>query len=408
MDRALAGAVDGPSRGGRRLPQGAAAPFQQRYPVRLTSDQQRYLAVRRRAEAILAGVGLVVAALPMLVISAGVAATMGRPVLFTQDRITQDGRVFRLRKFRSMRPPAPGVEDDSDRLVPFGRLLRETSLDELPSLWNILVGDMSIVGPRPLTTDYLGRFSADQFTRHAVPAGLTGYAQVNGRNGLGWEERFAMDQEYVRRVRPALDLRILRDTVTTVLRRSGITDAGGVTMADFPGPQSTVDLVMEGPDESGAWRCVDRNGRTVLEGEAEVRGEVATVSLASEGPAGSTSHDRKDGAAAEFPARTSEPTPLDEALLLVASRLRCTDQVEWAYLDLAAEPSDALAAALERAGYATTESGARFATEERPPWDAERTVPRFLAFLGLPEESAVVAHRPTRAEEGRDDRHVHC
>lgn len=380
MVQPTTGAADGSLRGRRRRPSGVAAAFQQRYPVRLTPEQQRYLAARRRAETVLAGLGLAVAALPMLAISVGVAATMGRPVLFTQDRITQDGRIFRLRKFRSMRPPAPGAEDDRDRLVPFGRLLRETSLDELPSLWNILVGDMSIVGPRPLTTDYLGRFSADQFTRHAVPAGLTGYAQVNGRNGLDWDERFIMDQEYVRRLGLDLDLWILRDTVMTVLRRSGVTDAGGVSMADFPGPQSTVDLVMEGPDENGAWRCVDRDGRTVLQGEAEVHRDLARVRLGPEDPTASSL--------------------LDEALLLVASRLRRTDEVEWAYLEPADDPSAALVAALERAGYTAPDSGVRFPTGERPPLEAGRPAPRFLAFLGLPEEANAIAP-PTCESRGR-------
>ncbi|MBB5832721.1 sugar transferase [Brachybacterium aquaticum] len=373
----------------------AIGPVQHRYPLRLTTQQRRYLARRRRVEAVLAGLGLVVMALPMLIISGGVAMTIGRPVLFTQERITQDGRVFRLRKFRSMRLPVPGAEEDWDRLVPFGRLLRETSLDELPSLWNILVGDMSFVGPRPLPTFYLGRYSADQFTRHAVPAGLTGYAQANGRNGISWEERLAMDQEYVRRVGLAMDLRILRDTVWTVLRRHGVTDEGGVSMALFPGPQSTVDLDMNGPDGQGRWHCADRRGCTVLEGELQVEGDVAWVRL--EGPsadAHAADGSPADGLTADAPVtdegpalatHPSEPTPLDEALLVLASRLRREHEVEWLFLDLSEEPADALGAALERAGFAAPGTGPRFASRRPPPLDLREPVPRLVAFAGPPE-----------------------
>ncbi|HJF49970.1 MAG TPA: sugar transferase, partial [Brachybacterium paraconglomeratum] len=211
-------------------------PIQHLDPIRLSPGQQSYLRRRRRADVVLGSIGLAITALPMLAISAGVMVTMGRPVLFTKERMTQDGRVFRLRKFRSMRAVAPdGSDDDAARLVPFGRMLRETSLDELPSLWNVVRGDMALVGPRPLTTDYSGRFSAEQFARHTVPAGLTGYAQVHGRNSLAWDDRLTMDQEYVRRVGLVLDLRILVDTVTAVLHRRGVTDEDGVSMADFPG-----------------------------------------------------------------------------------------------------------------------------------------------------------------------------
>jgi lipopolysaccharide/colanic/teichoic acid biosynthesis glycosyltransferase len=360
---------DAPGRG--RRARAIVAPVQHLSPIRLSPGQHSYLRRRRRADAVLGGIGLAVSALPMLVISAGVMATMGRPVLFTQERMTQDGRIFRLRKFRSMRAVAPdGSDDDSARLVPFGKLLRATSLDELPSLWNVVRGDMSLVGPRPLTTDYFGRFSADQFARHTVPAGLTGYAQVHGRNALAWDDRLSMDQEYVRRLGLVLDLRILLDTVTTVLRRHGVTDEGGVTMADFPGPQSTSELEMTGPDADGAFVCRDREERSVLEGTATPL-EPGLVELRL----------RLGPGAAE-----AEDALLDEALLLLASRLRVVHEAEWACLAPGEEPGPELTASLARSGYAAPGAPVRYPTAELPPAEVPGGAPAMIAFLGLPEE----------------------
>lgn len=372
-----------PGRG--RRARAIVGPIQHLNPIRLSPRKRSYLRRRRRAEAVLGGIGLAVSALPMLVISAGVMVTMGRPVLFTQERVTQDGRVFLLRKFRSMRQVAPdGSDDDAARLVPFGRLLRETSLDELPSLWNVVRGDMSLVGPRPLTTDYVGRYSADQFARHTVPAGLTGYSQVHGRNALAWDDRLSMDQEYVRRLGLGLDLRILLDTVTAVLRRDGVTDEGGVSMADFPGPQSTTDLDLVGPDAGGAWACRDRQDRVVLEGDATLL-EPSLVQLRIRpGPAG-------DGAA---------DTLLDEALLLLASRLRAVHQAEWACLAPDEEPGPALAASLARSGYAAPGAPVRYPTADLPPATIPGGAPAMIAFLGLPEEGfARPLHLVTDSEE---------
>ncbi len=361
---------------GRRA-RGIVGPIQHLSPIRLAPGQVSYLRRRRRADVVLGGIGLAVSALPMLVISAGVMVTMGRPILFTQERMTQDGRVFRLRKFRSMRAVAPdGSGDDAARLVPFGKLLRETSLDELPSLWNVVRGDMSLVGPRPLTTDYFGRFSADQFARHAVPAGLTGYAQVHGRNALAWDDRLSMDQEYVRRLGPVLDVRILLDTVTAVLRRHGVTDDGGVTMSDFPGPQSTADLELDGPDAEGAWTCRDREDRVVLEGTAALL-EPALVELRI-----------RLGAGAEG----AEAPLLDEALLLLASRLRAVHEAEWACLAPGEEPGPELAAALARSGYAPPGSPVRHPTAVLPPAEVPDGTPAMIAFLGLPEEGFARPH----------------
>ena len=173
---------------GRRM---APDPHQTMQAVHFTRAQLLYLRVRRVMEVILATMGLAVVALPMGLVAIGVLVTMGRPVLFVQERIAQHGNVIRLRKSHSMRTAEviQGSRNDAERLVPFGKFIRATSLDELPSLWNILNGDMSLVGPRPLTTDLLGRYSAEQFTRHAVPAGLTGLAQINGRNATEYYER---------------------------------------------------------------------------------------------------------------------------------------------------------------------------------------------------------------------------
>ena len=169
--------------------------------------------------------------------SAAVALRLGRPVLFRQTRPGRDGKPFEIVKFRTMLPvdPAAGLVDDASRLTPFGRALRSTSLDELPSLWNVVRGDMSLVGPRPLLMEYLSRYSPEQAGRHAVPPGLTGLAQVAGRNDLPWEERLRLDVEYTATRSLGLDLRILARTVVLVCGRTGITGGGSATMPEFLG-----------------------------------------------------------------------------------------------------------------------------------------------------------------------------
>ena len=166
-----------------------------------------------------------------------VARDLGRPILFRQQRPGLHGEPFELVKFRTMRPvdPQQGWTDDASRLTPFGTWLRATSIDELPTLWNVLRGDMSLVGPRPLLMEYLGRYSPEQARRHDVRPGLTGLAQVSGRNGLSWEQKFELDIEYVDRRSLRLDLRILRLTVASVLRRQGITGEGHPTVPEFMG-----------------------------------------------------------------------------------------------------------------------------------------------------------------------------
>jgi lipopolysaccharide/colanic/teichoic acid biosynthesis glycosyltransferase len=174
---------------------------------------------------------------PVLVLVAlAVAVKLGRPVLFIQPRPGRHGRVFELVKFRTMieKTEAHGRQlDDSERLTRFGKVLRSTSLDELPELWNVLRGDMSLVGPRPLLVQYLPRFTPFQARRHEVRPGVTGWAQVNGRNAIDWEDRFALDVWYVDNLSFSLDMRILAATIGHVFRRSGISAEGSATMPEF-------------------------------------------------------------------------------------------------------------------------------------------------------------------------------
>ncbi|UNX55380.1 sugar transferase [Georgenia sp. TF02-10] len=164
-----------------------------------------------------------------------IAATLGRPVLFRQRRPGLHGELFTLVKFRTMHAPSPTRSEDADRLTRLGRALRSTSLDELPTFWNVLKGDMSLVGPRPLLPEYLPLYTARQATRHEVRPGLTGLAQVNGRNALSWEDRLELDAQYVQHRSALLDLRILAATVTAVVRRTGISAEGAATMTPFQG-----------------------------------------------------------------------------------------------------------------------------------------------------------------------------
>jgi len=185
--------------------------------------------------------GLVLFGIPMLVIAVLVWKELGSPVLFRQMRPGLHGKPFVLYKFRTMidaRDPEGGLLPDEQRLTKFGRWLRATSLDELPELWNVLKGDMSLVGPRPLLMEYLGRYTPEQARRHDVKPGITGWAQVNGRNALSWEEKFKLDVWYVDNWNLGLDLRILLMTVVKVLRREGINAEGHATMPEFTGSAS--------------------------------------------------------------------------------------------------------------------------------------------------------------------------
>ena len=188
--------------------------------------------VKRVLDVVGSAFGLLVACLPMAIIAAALRITMGSPVLFRQVRPGRHGVRFTILKFRTMRS---GAGTDAERLTSLGRWLRTTSLDELPELWNVLRGDMSLVGPRPLLVEYLDLYTPRQARRHDVRPGLTGLAQVAGRNLVDWEERFELDVEYVETRSLALDLRIIGRTVASVLRREGISGDGEATMAPFTG-----------------------------------------------------------------------------------------------------------------------------------------------------------------------------
>jgi lipopolysaccharide/colanic/teichoic acid biosynthesis glycosyltransferase len=176
---------------------------------------------------------------PILALAAlAVRVTMGAPVLYRQTRAGLHGRLFTLVKLRTMRPRAAGeavLATEGTRLTALGRFLRASSIDELPELWNVLRGDMALVGPRPLLPEYLPRYSAEQARRHEVRPGLTGLAQVRGRNDLDWPERLALDVWYVDHRSFGLDLSILLQTACAVFRRHGVSATGHATMPEFQG-----------------------------------------------------------------------------------------------------------------------------------------------------------------------------
>lgn len=196
--------------------------------------------VKRFADIVVSAVSLVATAPLQAGIAVAVALTLGRPVVFVQDRAGLNGRVFSLYKFRTMRlaDPSKGLIGDGDRLTTLGRALRATSLDELPTLINVLRGDMSIVGPRPLLTHYLDRYSAHQARRHEVRPGITGLAQVRGRNALAWEDRLALDVHYVDNRSVGLDIRIAIATIGVVVRGEGVAADGKATVDEFMGERS--------------------------------------------------------------------------------------------------------------------------------------------------------------------------
>lgn len=192
---------------------------------------QRFI---KRLIDILAAASLLLLALPLLLLLALLVRTkLGSPIFFRQTRIGQHTRPFAMLKFRTMtdaRDTHGTPMPDSERLTAFGNFLRSTSLDELPELWNILTGKMSLVGPRPLLPEYLPYYTPQEQTRHAMRPGITGLAQVSGRNALGWNERLALDVQYVQRFSLALDAHILWRTVMVVLQREGISAEGQATM----------------------------------------------------------------------------------------------------------------------------------------------------------------------------------
>lgn len=194
--------------------------------------------VKRSIDVICSALGLILLSPILLIVAILVRTKLGSPIFFTQDRVGKDGKIFKMIKFRTMLDatdkwgePLP----DEERLTSFGKLLRSTSVDELPELINVLKGDMSLVGPRPLLVEYIPLYSKEQFRRHNVRPGITGWAQVNGRNSLSWSDRFKLDVEYVDNQNLFLDIRILFMTVYKVIKRDGISQEGHATMEKFNG-----------------------------------------------------------------------------------------------------------------------------------------------------------------------------
>lgn len=199
--------------------------------------------IKRMLDIILSGMALIILLPIFLIVCILVRMRLGSPVLFTQDRPGQNEKIFKMYKFRTMtdeRDEDGKLLADEYRLTKFGKLLRSTSLDELPELWNIFVGDMSIVGPRPLLVQYLPLYNVSQKQRHKVRPGLTGLAQVKGRNALTWEEKFKWDVEYVDNVSFLNDFKIIVSTIVIVFKREGIASDESVTMEPFKGDSEEV------------------------------------------------------------------------------------------------------------------------------------------------------------------------
>ena len=194
--------------------------------------------IKRVLDVLGAAIGLIVFSPILLVISLMIRREMGSPVLFQQTRPGRHGKPFQMVKFRTMRnatdaegKPLP----DAERLTKLGQFLRSSSLDELPELWNVLKGEMSLVGPRPLLMEYLPLYSEEQARRHEVRPGVSGWAQVNGRNAISWDEKFALDVWYVDNRSFLLDLKVIWLTIRKVIKRDGISAAGDATMPKFTG-----------------------------------------------------------------------------------------------------------------------------------------------------------------------------
>ena len=197
--------------------------------------------MKRLFEFVLTALVLLLFGIPLIFLTLQVRRKLGSPAFFRQIRPGLGGRPFEMIKFRTMTDECDSTGlmlPDADRLTPFGRFLRASSLDELPELWNVLRGDMSLIGPRPLLMEYLPLYSVEQSRRHEVRPGITGWAQVNGRNALSWEEKFKLDLWYVDNRSTWLDIKILELTVRKVLWRDGISAAGEATMTRFIGSNS--------------------------------------------------------------------------------------------------------------------------------------------------------------------------
>ena len=201
-------------------------------------ERAAYAAAKRAMDVAVAGTALLLLSPVIALTALAIRLRLGSPVVFRQTRPGMGGRPFQVVKFRTMteaRGPDGALLPDAERLPPFGALLRRTSLDELPQLWNVLRGDMSLVGPRPLLMQYLARYTPEQARRHQVRPGITGWAQVNGRNAVSWERKFELDVWYVDHRSLGLDLKILAMTVARVFHRHGISQPGQATAEEFMG-----------------------------------------------------------------------------------------------------------------------------------------------------------------------------
>lgn len=205
----------------------------------MSSNKSTYEFTKRGLDLLISGAALIITSPLQLATWAFVLTTHGSPVLFRQPRPGKDGKVFELVKFRTMLEPTEERQTDEERLTKAGKFLRSTSLDELPTLWNVFKGDMSLVGPRPLLVSYLEHYSSEQARRHEVRPGVTGLAQIYGRNSISWEERFILDVEYVENRSIALDLKIIKNTILSVLKREGINHEGHATMPPFAGTRES-------------------------------------------------------------------------------------------------------------------------------------------------------------------------
>ena len=200
--------------------------------------------LKRLIDITASGTALIVLSPVLAVTAYKVKKNLGSPVLFKQTRPGLNGKPFEMIKFRTMKDATDKdgkLLPDSERLTPFGQRLRSTSLDELPELWNVLKGDMSLVGPRPLLMEYLPLYNSEQARRHNVRPGVTGYAQVNGRNAISWEQKFALDTWYVDNQSLWLDIKILAKTIKQVFIKDGISADGEATMSKFTGSISTTE-----------------------------------------------------------------------------------------------------------------------------------------------------------------------
>uniref|UniRef100_A0A7C3RL94 Sugar transferase n=1 Tax=Dictyoglomus thermophilum TaxID=14 RepID=A0A7C3RL94_DICTH len=197
--------------------------------------------IKRLIDVIGSLIGLTISSPLIIIISVIIYFTMGRPIFFKQIRPGLNGKPFVIYKFRTMldlRDENGNLLPDEKRLTPIGKFLRNTTLDELPEFWNVLKGDMSLVGPRPLLMEYLDRYNPEQARRHEVKPGMTGWAQINGRNTISWEEKFKLDVWYVDNWNILLDLKIVFLTILKVIKREGISAEGHATMPEFKGIKS--------------------------------------------------------------------------------------------------------------------------------------------------------------------------